>query len=373
MLNACYIGDCIDGMREFVAAGISVQTCITSPPYWGLRDYGHPDAYGLEASPTEYINRMVEVFRAVGDVLADDGTLWLNMGDSYVAAPNTGTGWESSTLTKPNGRPRKIQIAQQASMRGGRIFPNMKRKDLVGMPWQLAFALREDGWYLRQDIIWHKPNPMPESVRDRCTKAHEYIFLLSKSARYFYDFEALQEQATSDRDDMAENGLRTGGSYLDQEKTQHNSRRRVSGWDTGPGSHDTIGHAKSKKDQGREQQGLRDSSKFGRGPGWRKDHDKLPSGKRNKRSVWTIQTEAYPDAHFAMFPRRLVEPCILAGSRPGDIVLDPFMGSGTTAQVAEQLGRRWVGCEINPEYVALQANRLRQQHLTLGHEERKPR
>ncbi len=335
-------------LNDMSVAGIRVQTCVTSPPYWGLRDYGHDGAYGLESSPEEYIDRMIEVFRAVRGVLADDGTLWLNMGDSYVAAPNTGTGWESSTLTKPRGRARKVQIAQQASMRGGRIFPNMKRKDLVGIPWKLAFALREDGWYLRQDIIWHKPNPMPESVRDRCTKAHEYIFLLSKSERYFYDFDAMQEPVSG-----TANARGTGVN------PKSKSWKTPDGWDTSKGE---GGHGSFHR-TGREKGKIR--------PKQNESFSAATAGlveKRNKRSVWTIKTEAFPEAHFATFPRKLVEPCILAGSRSGDVVLDPFMGSGTTAQVAEHLGRQWIGCEINPEYSELQQRRLAQQCLPLDHD-----
>lgn len=348
MLNECYIGDCIDGMREFVAAGISVQTCITSPPYWGLRDYGVHGQIGLEDSLDEWVECMVKVFGLVRDILVDDGTLWLNLGDGY---SHGGCGSrDADRWPKQSRNDHRVQHAKRNSA--------LKPKDLLGMPWRVAFALRDDGWYLRQDIIWHKPNPMPESVRDRCTTAHEYIFLLSKSERYFYDFESMQEPASGTANARG-NGI---------------NPKAVAGWDMGPGSHSIIEHAKSKKDSGREAQGLKDSTKFGRGPGWRNKQNASFSGavnelvdKRNRRSVWTIQSEAFADAHFATFPRRLVEPCILAGSRPGDIVLDPFMGSGTTAQVAEQLGRRWVGCEINPEYLALQRERLRQQNFILEH------
>lgn len=273
-MNKIEFGDCRDIMRRWAAEGVRVQTCVTSPPYFGLRDYGHEGQLGLEKTPDEYISAMVEVFRCVRDVLADDGTLWLNMGDSY------GSG-----------------------------------KQLLGMPWRVAFALQSNGWVLRQDIIWHKPNPMPESVRDRCTKAHEYIFLLSKSERYYFDHEAIKEPAK-----VSSEGIRFGGSkYGDSNDPKHATK---------------SGNVS-------------------------KEYEKA-----NKRSVWSVTTKPYSGAHFATFPIELITPCVLAGSRPGDIVLDPFMGSGTTAQVAMQWDRNYLGCELNPEYGALQNERI-QQELTL--------
>jgi DNA modification methylase len=274
-MNRIEFGDCRDTMRRWAADGVKVQTCVTSPPYFGLRDYGHEGQIGLEPTPEAYIAAMVEVFRCVRDVLADDGTLWVNIGDSYARQG----GKVSEQSRHWDGREH-----DPGAMHATRHVDNMpgyKPKDLIGIPWMLAFALRADGWYLRQDIIWHKPNPMPESVRDRCTKAHEYIFLLSKSERYFFDSEAIAEKAV--------------------------------------GSGET----------------------------------------RNRRSVWTITTKPYKGAHFATFPPDLIEPCILAGARKGDIVLDPFMGSGTTAQVAVQHGRQYLGCELNKKYEELQKNRLK--------------
>lgn len=320
MLNRCYIGDCMVGLRAFADAGISARVCVTSPPYWGLRDYGHADAYGLEPTLDDWVDRMVLVFRSVRQCLSDDGTLWLNLGDSY--ASNGGPGWQGKngqradrrfTLTRDSVGMREIARRPPAGL---------KAKDLMGQPWRVAFALQEDGWYLRQDIVWHKPNPMPESVRDRCTKAHEYVFLLSKSERYFYDFEAMQEPVSGTANAKGSGVNPKSRSW----KTPEGKVR--------PKQNESFSAATA---------GLVD--------------------KRNRRSVWTVQSGAFSGAHFATFPRKLVEPCILAGSEPGDIVLDPFMGSGTTAQVAEQLGRQWIGCEINPDYVALQADRLRQQHL----------
>jgi DNA modification methylase len=296
-MNKIEFGDCRETMRRWAADGVKVQTCVTSPPYFGLRDYGHEGQIGLEQTPEQYITAMVEVFRCVRDVLADDGTLWLNIGDSYAAAG--GAQVQGTKQTKGS---------QAGAWNGETRKPpqGIKPKDLIGIPWMLAFALRADGWYLRQDIIWHKPNPMPESVRDRCTKAHEYIFLLSKSDRYFFDSEAIKEPAVS-----------AGGGGFSQKYAENqpsHGAMRLDRPDTG--------------------------------------------GLRNKRDVWSVPVRSYKGAHFATFPPALIEPCILAGSRSNDIVLDPFMGSGTTAQVAMQHGRQYLGCELNSEYGALQQERI---------------
>lgn len=293
-----YNMDCRDALRLFIEQG-SVQTCVTSPPYYGLRDYGHEGQLGLEQTPEEYIAAMVEVFRCVRDVLADDGTLWLNIGDSYA-----------------NGGRKTRDTDIKLQQRGMDTRPadpvGIKPKDLIGIPWMLAFALRADGWYLRQDIIWHKPNPMPESVRDRCTKAHEYVFLLSKSERYFFDSEAMREDAVKG----------SAGSSFTSGKT------------------------------GEHQLGRSSTS------------ERVDDGKRNRRSVWSVATKPYKGSHFAVFPPALIEPCILAGSRPGDYVLDPFGGSGTTAGAALRHGRRAVLCELNAEYAGLVPNRV--QSITGG-------
>jgi DNA modification methylase len=379
-MNKIEFGDCRDTMRRWASEGVKAQMCVTSPPYFGLRDYKVEGQIGLEQTPEEYITAMVEVFRCVRDVLADDGTLWLNIGDSYAgyhgnknapydAAPSNKGGYfenQRKTLVNHNG---------------------IKNKDLIGIPWMLAFALRADGWFLRQDIIWHKPNPMPESVRDRCTKAHEYVFLLSKSEKYFFDSEAMKETAT---------------------------------YPQGPGN-------KTHRHQNGAIYGLPEkascqSGLLGIGP----------RETRNRRSVWTVATRPYKGAHFATFPPALIEPCILAGtSERGhcpkcgarwaretepvvrvkhtgetdsqypkgstanrlamlrqaareqgmeytgarqttgwkstctcgcdpvpDIVLDCFMGSGTTAAVSLQHGRQYLGCELNPEYGPLQQERI---------------
>ena len=306
-MNLIEFGDCRETMRRWAEQGVKAQMCVTSPPYFGLRSYlpdGSPDKpmeIGLEETPDQYIARMVEVFRAVRDVLADDGTLWLNIGDSYA---NDGK-WGGSS----GGKHAKA-LHGNTSIGRTKVTTGLKPKDLIGIPWMLAFALRADGWYLRQDIIWHKPNPMPESVRDRCTKAHEYVFLLSKSGRYFFDNEAIKEPETM------------------------KPQRRLTPRKANP------------------------SAKVHGMPAYRQAEGGTGGGMRNRRSVWTVATRPYKGAHFATFPPALIEPCILAGSRPGDIVLDPFMGSGTTAAVALQHGRQYLGCELNAEYGALQAERI---------------
>jgi len=294
-------GDCREKMKELEPE--SVQMCVTSPPYWGLRDYGHDDQLGLEETPDEYTANMVEVFRHVKRVLKDDGTLWLNLGDSYAG---------NNSRASDGGR------AGYGTKREGvfnNLSGNLKSKDLVGIPWRVAFALQADGWYLRQDIIWHKPNPMPEPVTDRCTKAHEYIFLMSKSEKYFYDADQIKEKAV---------GERWGGN---KPMDINNS-----------------------KDQDNQFKGLS------------RERD-MVSEFRNKRSVWTVTTKPYSDAHFAVFPEKLIEPCILAGSRTGDVVLDPFFGSGTTGEVAERFGRNYIGIELNEDYKSLQQKRCAQMGL----------
>lgn len=319
MINQIHFGDCRDSLRAMSAVGIKVQTCITSPPYFGLRDYGHAGQIGLEPTPDEFIAELVEVFRCVRDVLADDGTLWVNIGDSYAA--NRGRQVPSTLM---NGC--ATNTAQAGAGKGMKAADfGLKEKDLIGIPWMLAFALRADGWYLRQEIIWHKPNPMPESVTDRCTKAHEQIFLLSKSPRYFFDAEAIKEPAS----DNAVSAAR---------------RNRA--------DFSTVG---TKAIQG---------TGFGQsGKGNNADHK---GETRNRRSVWSVATRPYKGAHFATFPPALIEPCILAGSRPGDVVLDPFMGSGTTAAEAIKHGRQYVGCELNLDYKPLQNERIADAHRLMA-------
>ena len=287
-------GDCRQTLKSLPDE--SVNCCVTSPPYFGLRDYGCEDQIGLEQTPDAFVEELVAVFREVKRVLRNDGTLWLNLGDSYAGS---GKGPAGNLGAKHNER--HLEHKHSAIVPDG-----LKPKDLVGIPWRVAFALQADGWYLRQDIIWHKPNPMPESVQDRCTKAHEYIFLLSKSAKYFYDIDAMREDAIKG----------AAGSSFNKGKTASHQLGRSS------------------------------------------DAERVDDGKRNRRSVWTVTTKPYSGAHFATFPPDLIEPCILAGSPRGGFVLDPFGGSGTTAQVAMENNRSAILCELNPEYVGLINERL---------------
>ena len=294
-------GDCRETLKNLT--NLSVQTCVTSPPYYGLRDYGGEESQiGQEQTPEDYIKQLVEVFSVVRDKLKDDGTLWVNIGDSYYNyRPSKGKSYPKQTVSKT-----KQDLPDYSSKRNNKLS-NLKEKDLIGIPWMLAFALRADGWYLRQDIIWHKPNPMPESVKDRCTKSHEYIFLLSKSKKYYYDNEAIKEPVKKDW------GTRTrdNGKY-------HNE---------GTGLQPHSGLTKSYTT-------------------------------KNKRSVWSITNKPYKHAHFATFPPDLIIPPIKAGSKQGDIILDPFMGSGTTGMVAKELGRYFIGCELHDDYSELIRQRM---------------
>ena len=297
-------GDCRETLRNLQAG--SVQTCVTSPPYFGLRDYGVDGQIGLEPTPAEYVEQMVQVFREVRRVLRDDGTLWLNLGDSYNAHPG-----QRKATDKAGEKQQTVRGAQAAPSRS---VDGLKPKDLIGIPWRVAFALQADGWYLRQDIIWHKPNPMPESVSDRCTKAHEYLFLLSKSERYHYDAAAIAEASS-------------GGSPAGNKR------------------HKYVDAAESGMTEHRTKAGLLALS----GIEWET---------RNRRSVWTIPTQPFAGAHFAVMPEALVEPCILAGCPAGGLVLDPFTGSGTVGAVARRLGREFVGAELNPDYAEMARKRI---------------
>ena len=382
-------------MRKLITEGVKVQMCVTSPPYWGLRNYGHPGQFGLEKTPEEYTANMVEVFGLVRELLTDDGTFWLNIGDSYagswgdyVAPLNTKHKGQSETRWNRPGYEKGNHHSKPptANLNG------LKKKDLVGIPWMVAFALRGDGWYLRQDIIWHKPNPMPESVTDRCTKSHEYIFLMSKSSRYYFDQDAIKEpikdssaarlmqdienQTGSERVQGKTNGPMKAVAAIDSWHGSSFDRGK-----TGEMKHTRGGMQKAVKFGGnkqcpdtRLQSGKEWNPKMaGGGTSYRNGHsgyfDKagnpLCGLKANKKSVWTVTTKGYKGAHFATFPPDLIKPCVLAGSRPGDIVLDPFFGSGTTGQVAESLGRQWIGCEINEQYRPLWEERTRQAGLCI--------
>ena len=331
MMNRTFFGDCRFSLCEMIGMGVKVQTCVTSPPYFGLRDYGHPGQLGLESTVEEYVANMIEVFRLVREVLADDGVLWLNLGDSYTGSANNG-GVDSKTMVGPQAATGRNLPSKKGA--------GLKPKDLIGIPWRVALALQADGWYLRQDIIWHKPNPMPESVTDRCTKSHEYLFMLTKNARYYFDSEAIKEPAVTN--DLRRPYGSPGANALDPRGAQGEGKLR----------------GKGGKNAFRGQGHQRDSAT---GPANREGRDMKEVGVgevRNRRSVWTVSTKPYKGAHFATFPPDLIEPCVLAGSRPGDIVLDPFMGSGTTAMVAARHGRRWLGCELNEDYRPLQEERL---------------
>ena len=272
MKDYILFGDCRDSLKITANEEETVRMCVTSPPYYGLRDYGGEDCQiGLEESPEEYIQRLVEVFREVRNNLTEDGTLWVNIGDSYYNY-RPGKAYPKQTVAS-----NRQDLPEYSPKRSNKL-DGYKEKDLIGIPWMFAFAMRADGWYLRQDIIWSKPNPMPESVRDRCTKSHEYIFLFSKSQNYYFDVDAIKEPT------------------------------------------------------------------------------------RRKRSVWNVQTKPYKGAHFAVYPPELIEPCIKAGSKKGDVVLDPFMGSGTTAMVAKSLGRHYIGCELNTDYGNLIQKRVEEYH-----------
>lgn len=297
-------GDCREVLRTMEDE--SVHCVVTSPPYWGLRDYGVDGQIGLEGTPEAFVSEMVSVFREVRRVLRKDGTCWINLGDSYMGGGRGGGSEDCKQRTNVGS------LDAAPNQRA----PGYKQKDLVGAPWMVALALRSDGWWLRQDIIWAKPNAMPESVQDRCTKAHEYIFMLTKSARYYYDNDAIREPYSEDsiaRYDSPMMGVAPGA-------------RRPGG----------------DVDRREREKGVRPPNPLG----------------RTKRTVWTVTNESFRDAHFATFPPALIEPCILAGCPKGGTVLDPFGGAGTTGLVADRLGRNAVLIELNPEYAAIAERRI---------------
>lgn len=343
----------------------SVHCVVTSPPYWGLRDYGVAGQLGLEQTLGEHVDAMVGVFAEINRVLRSDGTLWLNYGDSYATSPNGRSAADTKAAGNDDRTFRDKPFSTIGPMRAGQsenkgntaadgVRRNLagwtrtrdlgdgvllKPKDLCGIPWRVAFALQAAGWWLRQDIIWSKPNPMPESVTDRCTKAHEYLFLMAKSQRYYFDADAIAENRAQDED---ANGFR-GGSYVGGEPGRRavvgNKRVKIpGGWDRGEGAHGTV-HRDGRTSAEYQQTEIRDG--------------------RNKRSVWTIATAPYADAHFATFPPALIEPCILAGCPEGGTVLDPFGGAGTTGLVADRLKRNAILIELNPEYAAMAERRIR--------------
>lgn len=398
-VNKCLFGDCRTVLRALAADGVRAQCIVTSPPYWGLRDYQASGQIGLEAHfdclgwatgercGVCHVCIMVDVFSLARAVLADDGTLWMNYGDSYASSGRGGNPDEATSGLKGGYRSQRESAVSRA-----RKVVGLKPKDLMGMPWRVAFALQADGWYLRQDIIWHKPNPMPESTRDRCTKAHEYVFLLSKSERYFFDFESFQEPVSGGAHARAPGNrvhAKSAQAYMDGDLKQRTKagllgyadRARFArmktpdGWDTssGQGGHGSF-HRQGREKGQQMEIGVGPKARPRKGapnePRVKYNSDFASScvdlvSKRNRRSVWTVATQPYSGAHFATFPPALIEPCIIAGSRVGDLVLDPFFGSGTTGEVAERFGRRWLGIELNPDYRTLQEERLRQSSMVL--------
>jgi DNA modification methylase len=317
------VGDCIEAMRAMPDA--SVQCCVTSPPYYGLRDYGHAGQIGLEATPSVYVAKMAEVFEEVRRVLRVDGTLWLNLGDSY--ARNGG---------KPGGGNRQAMHMEGTQTRMLKVpaGSGLKEKDLIGIPWRVAFALQAAGWWLREDIIWSKPNCMPESVTDRCTRSHEYIFHLSKSAKYYHDAEAIKEPGSMESIARYERGRSDDHKHVESTQTISRSLKHM---------------ADKQRGHSRKHAGFNAR--------WDAMEKAECGGTRNKRSVWTVAPANYPDAHFATFPPDLIKPCILAGTKPGDVVIDPFGGSGTTGMVSLELGRSAILCELNPAYAQLAFDR----------------
>lgn len=422
-MNKCFIGDCREEMKKLISDGVKVQTCVTSPPYWGLRDYGtatwesgdplafpcaHIDEVaaaeqrrnrkglannanendggnrsrevqngidkafqyknvcckcgairidnqlGLEKTPEEYVANMVKVFRLVWELLTDDGTLWLNLGDSYAGSGGAHKEHHAnpgiSNSFNRDGVPHWGELGQP----GNYLAPRgLKPKDLIGIPWRVAFALQADGWYLRSDIIWNKRNPMPESVKDRPTKSHEYIFLMSKHQKYYYDYKAILEEANYDgrKDTMMKGSDKYKNGFVPNQSEQTFHARGHERWQKVPRKNDDTGYAG-------------DGSKVKAHSGCSMNNPEYAM-MRNKRSVWTVNTKPYKEAHFATFPPDLIIPCILAGSRVGDIVFDPFFGSGTTGEVASKLGRQWIGIELNPDYEKLQIERTAELGLGL--------
>jgi len=418
MRDTILFGDCRETLKQFDE---KARTCITSPPYYGLRDYGGEEyQIGQEQTPDEFIEQLVSVFREVRNILTDDGTLWVNLGDSYYNyRPGKGQSYPKQSVSKT-----KQDLPDKCNKRGNKL-EGLKEKDLIGIPWLFAFAMRNDGWYLRQDIIWHKPNPMPESVRDRCTKSHEYIFLFSKNKKYYYNNEAIKEPAkdwgTRDRTKGKYHNKGTGLQPHSGLTKSYPTKNKRSVWTSKHGKYVT------EENEAKHRQGIhanrgenlvevrtklpiqkqfvefiRSKTKakilaehtdikltkiehwfrFDEGgfaypsiEDWKKVRDFIDdssqefnvideglsyyelktdevvvSDRKNKRSVWSVTNKPYKGAHFATYPPDLIEPCILAGSEVGDIVLDPFMGSGTTAMVAKSLGRDYIGCELHEDY-----------------------
>ena len=367
-MTTCSIinGDALVELRKMAAE--SVQCCVTSPPYWGLRDYGVDGQLGLEKTPEEYVAKLVEIFREVRRVLKDDGVLWLNLGDSYSSGGGPAGTSKQASNRGANSTVRTEEMSGLAS------------KNLVGIPWRVAFALQADGWWLRQDIIWAKPNPMPESVRDRCTKAHEYIFLLTKSASYFYDAKAIAEPSVSDHaSGNGFDGRQGGAEHLPMSGVTGTKEQwkpaswKGSSFANGKTAEHQLGRSQSEESRAHGKWSLEDPQSSGhritdsvaRARAEGGDHDAPFGDTRNRRSVWEITTKPYKEAHFATFPPEIPRLCISAGSRPGDTVLDPFGGSGTTGEAAQELGRNAILIELNPAYCELIRRRTAQAGICL--------
>ena len=346
--------NCLDGLK--LLEDNSIDCCVTSPPYWGLRDYGNDAQIGMEEIPDKFVQSLVDVFTEVKRVLKPEGTLWLNLGDTYSAHKDcksvsdslrVGTGSEdANVIEKGKSHSRNSKMLKSVGL---------KNKDLIGIPWMVAFALRSSGWYLRQDIIWSKPNPMPESVRDRCTKSHEYIFLMSKSQKYYYDQEAIKTEIKDDSvkrmlRGVSDNHKNINGAPGQTPHSMNKARENVKKIRPNGISRDRLLDYDSKEKQ------LRPKTVRG---GYSSEHElPEPNGMANKKSVWTVTTKPFSDAHFATFPEELIVDCIKAGCPEGGIVLDPFMGAGTTAMVARKLNRNYIGFELNPEYIKIAEKRL---------------
>jgi DNA modification methylase len=354
-LNKIYNEDCLTFLKQMPDQ--YVECCITSPPYFGLRDYGMAGQIGLEETPEAYVEKMVAVFREVRRVIKDDGTLWLNLGDSYSSHKDCKSIGQTIAAGTSREHAHEMELGK-SRVRDSKMLKSQgyKNKDLIGIPWMVAFALRADGWYLRQDIIWHKPNPMPESVTDRCTKAHEYIFLLSKSQRYYYNADAIKTQvadATIQR--LSQQIEKQKGSERVPGKTNGNMKA------VGPGRKPRPDDSRGGN-QGSER-GIPAMAIDGNGV---KNHsgyfdscgNLIGEGMANKKSVWVVPTMPFSEAHFATFPEDLIVPCIKAGCPEGGTVLDPFMGAGTTALVAHKLNRNYIGTELNPEYCQIAEKRI---------------
>ncbi len=362
-LNKIYEGDALTILKTFPDEFINC--CVTSPPYYGLRDYGVIGQIGLEETPEQYVQKLVEIFHEVRRVLKSDGTLWLNLGDIYWGGKGKSSqAWSTEHTDRGVIQGKQHQITGMGETRPtDKKHPEIKPKDLIGIPWMVAFALRADGWYLRQDIIWNKPNPMPESVNDRCTKSHEYIFLLSKSRKYYFDAKSI---ATPYKDKTLTTytaGPRTGngdgtGLVFSENLSKSFQQRKPKqwktpdGWDTGKGSHgNSHKEGREKGFKGYEHRGKGDKKLTGHSGNFDSDGNLIGDGLANKKSVWTVATKPFKEAHFAVYPQQLIEPCIKAGCPEGGIVLDPFAGTNTTGIVARKQNKNYVSIELNPAYI----------------------